>query len=277
MNLAALSDRTGFDLIKRGRWHLLIDANIWNESWWPLLHRHITTDDSRAHRSLHAWSLPVELPVDRCTPVFAYLKLYQDVRRSMSLMDRLRPAKPVRAFLASRDLGGDGLRCPQVIALGENRSGAGNARSLFLTRAFPWPNLHQFALGLADMPNSKRRRCKRALVAALGRNVASLHDRGYVHGDLVTTNVLVDPTDPTALAFIDNDRTVRAGPVWRMRRQMRNLIQLNRHEFSTVTNADRLRFYETYAEARGWSRERTDKKARELAQRTVRRRRETVT
>jgi hypothetical protein len=274
MNLAALSDRTGYQFLERRHWNLLVDTNLWNDSWWPRLQGHMTAGDPRAHCSRHAWSFPVELPLDQRAPVSAYLKLYRDPQRPKPLKDRLRPAKALRAFLVGRDLARDGFRCPRVLALGENRSDDGEASALFLTEALPWPNLRQFALGLAELPENERRRRKRTVVAALGRTVGLLHEHGYVHGDLVTTNILVDPADPGALASIDHDRTVRAGSLWRGQRQLRNLIQLNRHEFPAVTHADRLRFFEAYARERGWSRAQSERTARELAQRTVRRRRE---
>lgn len=44
----------------------------------------------------------------------------------------------------------------------------------------------------------------RARLEALGRMVARLHDAGLTHGDLTTSNVLVeDPGDPAALVLID--------------------------------------------------------------------------
>ena len=43
-----------------------------------------------------------------------------------------------------------------------------------------------------------------ARMEALGRMVARLHDAGVTHGDLTTSNVLVeDPADPAALVLID--------------------------------------------------------------------------
>lgn len=41
------------------------------------------------------------------------------------------------------------------------------------------------------------------LAAALGRAVAGLHQRGIIHGDLTTSNVLVDNGDPGDLVLID--------------------------------------------------------------------------
>ncbi len=91
------------------------------------------------------------------------------------------------------------------------------------------------------------------MLAAVGAEVARLHARGFVAGDLVPANVWVcGAPDAARIAFLDHDRT-RAGrapaPWWRARR---NLVQLNRVVLSGVTVTDRLRVYRAYARGRAW-------------------------
>ena len=48
---------------------------------------------------------------------------------------------------------------------------------------------------------------KRALLRALGSEVARLHRTGIVHGDLTPYNVFVTPGEPPCFIFLDHDRT----------------------------------------------------------------------
>jgi hypothetical protein len=103
---------------------------------------------------------------------------------------------------------------------------------------------------------------KRALLRALGAEVARLHRAGFVHGDLVPPNVLVRTT---GFVFLDNDRTRRSRLlVWLGGH--RNLVQLGRMVMPGVTATDRARVLVAYTQARGWSR----RARRRLAERVMR-------
>jgi hypothetical protein len=90
---------------------------------------------------------------------------------------------------------------------------------------------------------------KRALLHALGEEVARLHRAGFVHGDLTAYNVIVERGMPHRFVFIDHERTCRAPIVGRMRRRLRNLVQLGRLELPGLTRADRVRVLRAYADA----------------------------
>jgi hypothetical protein len=91
---------------------------------------------------------------------------------------------------------------------------------------------------------------KRVLLRALGAEVGRLHAAGFVHGDLVPSNVLVGSE---GFVFVDHDRTRRARLLvwWHGRR---NLVQLGRFVAAGVTLADRARVLDAYARARGLGR-----------------------
>ena len=90
---------------------------------------------------------------------------------------------------------------------------------------------------------------KRALLHALGEEVARLHRAGFVHGDLTPYNVVVERGEPPRFVFIDHERTCRAPIVARMRHRLRNLVQLGRLELPGLTRADRARVLRAYADA----------------------------
>ena len=90
---------------------------------------------------------------------------------------------------------------------------------------------------------------KRALLHALGEEVARLHRAGFVHGDLTPYNVVVERGEPLRFVFIDHERTCRAPIVGRMRRRLRNLVQLGHLELPGLTRADRGRVLRAYADA----------------------------
>jgi hypothetical protein len=90
---------------------------------------------------------------------------------------------------------------------------------------------------------------KRALLHALGEEVARLHRAGFVHGDLTPYNVIVERGEPPRFVFIDHERTCRAPIVGRMRGRLRNLVQLGRLELPGLTRADRVRVLRAYADA----------------------------
>ena len=89
---------------------------------------------------------------------------------------------------------------------------------------------------------------KRKSIEHLAKLIRRLHDRGFVHGDLVATNILVarDNAGEIEFYFMDNDRTKRY-PSWLPQKLWRrNLIQLNRMPLALISLQDRMRFLHAY-------------------------------
>jgi len=82
----------------------------------------------------------------------------------------------------------------------------------------------------------------------LARLIQRLHRHGFVHGDLIASNLLVAAADGRELSFyfMDNDRT-HWFPHWLPHfLWKRNLIQLNRMPLPGITLQDRMRFLCAY-------------------------------
>jgi hypothetical protein len=109
---------------------------------------------------------------------------------------------------------------------------------------------------------------KRELLCALGRAVGGLHTAGFVHGDLVPSNVLARDD---GFVLLDHDRTRRGRLLvwWGARR---NLVQLGRFVVPGLRAADRMRVLCAYADRRGLSRRARRRLARWVAAKTVARR-----
>jgi hypothetical protein len=112
-------------------------------------------------------------------------------------------------------------------------------------------------------------------LAYLGQLIRNFHDLGFVHGDLVPSNLFVlnRPDGRWQVCFMDNDRT-RRYPRWLPQSLWkRNLVQLNRFPLPGISLQDRLRFFLGYTGRRiDGARERA--LLRWLEQRTRKRRRE---
>jgi len=165
--------------------------------------------------------------------------------------------RALRAFRMAGALarGGFGAPAPLVVGVRERegllvtREVAGRALAAVVT-AFP----------------REARRAKRALLAALGAEVARLHRAGFVHGDLVPPNLLVAGD---RFVFLDNDRTRRFPVALGARR---NLVQLGRFVVPGVGLTDRVRVLRAYADARGLGRRRRHRLGWWVAQKITARR-----
>jgi len=121
---------------------------------------------------------------------------------------------------------------------------------------------------LMDAVAAARGEAKRELLRALGRAIGALHAAGFVHGDLVPSNVQVRDG---AIAFLDHDRT-RRGRVLVWWGGRRNLVQLGRFVVPGVSVGDRLRVIAAYADRRGLSRRARHRLARWVAAKVTARR-----
>ncbi len=109
---------------------------------------------------------------------------------------------------------------------------------------------------------------KRELLHALGRAVGALHAAGFVHGDLVPSNVVVRDD---GFVLLDHDRTRRGRLLvwWGARR---NLVQLGRFVVPGLRASDRMRVLSAYADRRGLSPRARRRLARWVATKTIARR-----
>jgi tRNA A-37 threonylcarbamoyl transferase component Bud32 len=200
-------------------------------------------------------------------PGAAFLKVYRRAGWRTDLKDLWRPSKALRALRISRRLSDDGFLAPAVLAAGEQRAGRFLRGAFLLTLAVSWPTLAQLGKRLALLSAEEGRQRRRAIVEALGAEVGRLHRAGYVHGDLVVSNILVDEGTPPRFCFLDHDRSrKRASPS--EREQGRTLVELNRLPVPGIRHADRLRFLLHYADVRGWSRAEMRRHARWVARKT---------
>jgi hypothetical protein len=222
-------------------WHGLVHPEL------PIApHQAVVAAGAEAgRRSRHARTQRVELG-----GLVVYVKAYPapDGRRAR------------RAFRMGHALERAGFGAPDGLLVGR-RGGAG----VLVTRDVGAPALLE-AVAVVGATGSLA--AKRRLLAGLGEQVARLHEAGFVHGDLVPSNLLVHDA---GLVFLDHDRTRRGRPlVWWGGR--RNLVQLGRFVVPGITLSDRARVLRAYAEQRGFGKRARRRLARWLVRATTARR-----
>ncbi len=194
-------------------------------------------------RSRHATSWRVKLNGARGESVVAFIKCIDPPRglrnRAKALVRGNRAEHAARICEALRR---DGFGSPRALLAGTSLT---TGHQLIATEQLPGLPSHRWLNPARGVELSARR----AILRALGREVARLHAKGYIHGDLTPYNVFITPGEQIAVAFIDHERTRRVSR-WRpglARRRLRNLVQLGRFDLPGTSRSDKLRVLAGYA------------------------------
>jgi len=233
-----------------GGWRLLVLPEMWSGALWAEVRSRLEPEMPSGHPLTRRFRFPAGN-----TGGDYFLKVYYPALTFVGrFKDLFRDSKAVRALRQGEALTAQGFHVPLALAAGEQRSRGSLKRAFLLTadvEAKPIAGLLQerFAPPLDRLRLAKKRRWLRGLALEIRR----LHELGFVHGDLVPSNILVRPEQEEVLFFyMDNDRT-RRYPYWlpqRLRR--RNLVQLNRFVLPGISLQDRMRFLRTYLGEQPW-------------------------
>ena len=178
-----------------------------------------------------------------------FLKVFHRRRGTAQIKDLLRSTKARRFWRQGLALSAAGFNVPSTIVCGEKRHWGVTQRSLVLTGKIDGQTVPAFLSARTfSRGDISQITLKRRALAQLGGLVRRFHDLGFIHGDLVATNILVVPQSANGLIFylMDNDRTQHY-PAWlTMKLRKRNLVQLNRMPLAHITLQDRMRFLRSY-------------------------------
>ena len=248
----------------------MVRPEKWSGGLWVEVQRHLESEGPVRHPKTKRFRYPVGGDGREY-----YLKIYHRSRASGALKDLLRDSRAVRALKQGEALAEFGFQAPLAVAAGEERYLRSLRRAFLLTLAVEAKPLavalrEQFAPPL-DLAALRR---KRGWLRQLALEVSRLHQWGFVHGDLVPSNILVCNQGGEATFFyMDNDRT-RRYPRWIPHLLWtRNLIQLNRFVLPGVSLQDRMRFLRIYLGEKPWGK-RERRLIRHLEMRTRKRRKE---
>ena len=227
-----------------GSWRLLVLPKTWSGALW----REVLSRLERERPSRRPVTKRFRFPAGETGREY-FLKLYYPSSSFTGwFKDLLRDSNAVRALKQGEALAGQGLHVAPAVAAGEERSRGALKRAFLLTAdvdAQPLAALlrEQFTPPL-DRPTLAR---KRKWLSELALEIRRLHKLGFVHGDLVPSNILARPElEEVVFFYMDNDRT-RRYPAWFPQRLWRrNLVQLNRFVLPGMSLQDRMRFLRRY-------------------------------
>lgn len=264
--------RTDYRIFRRGEWKLAIGPAGWSET----LRQELLTVIEAQPRSKHPQTLPFAWVTTHGVQP-CYVKVFHRAGGIAAIKDFCRQSKAFRFWRQGLALSKAGFNVPPTLAAGEHRRFRRLSRAFVVTAKIEGQALPAY---LAQLEKAEDRRArvkeKRAGIARLAALIREFHRQGFVHGDLVASNLLItgstDGHEPS-IYFMDNDRTARFPGglfpwLWK-----RNLIQLNRMPLPGISLQDRMRFLRVYLGTERLS-GRNAKFARWLEQRTRRRRQE---
>ena len=234
-----------------GSWRLLVFPETWSDALWTAVRSGL----ERERPSRHPLTRRLRLPSGAGERDY-FLKIYFPAAGFMGgLKDLLRDSKAVRALKQGEALGRHGFHAPPAIAAGEQRSCGLLRRAFLLTAALEAQPIAALLREQFTPPLDRTRLAKkRAWLKKLALQTRRLHELGFVHGDLVPSNIFARPEQEEAEFFyMDNDRT-RRYPAWLPQRLWRrNLVQLNRFVLPGISLQDRMRFLRGYVGDRSWT------------------------
>ena len=223
-------------------WHLRVLEDKWTDELCGRVLPMVRNQVSRKHPQ--TLSLSGKDPTDDRL----FLKVYHPGGPLSVLKDRFRVSKAFRFLEQGAALSEAGFLTPVTVAAGEERRLGFLRKSFVLTVAIAAKPLPGFVKERILVVREMSLADKRKAIKALGVQIRRFHDLGFVHGDLVASNILVcsDHAGGFRFYFMDNDRT-RRYPKWLPRHlQRRNLVQLNRLPLPGISLQDRMRFFRAY-------------------------------
>jgi Lipopolysaccharide kinase (Kdo/WaaP) family len=230
--------------ISAGRWRLLALPDQWSGD----LQKQVLELVRSSNRIRHPQTVEARLPVGGETRIL-YLKIFHPAQGILALKDLLRHSKAFRFWRQGIALGESGFNVPLTIAVGEQRRYYLVQRGFVLTERIDGRTLPDFlSRRAACCADQKTLSQKWQGIRSLGNLVRRFHRSGFVHGDLVASNILVSQAARKDIEFyfMDNDRTRRL-PTWLPQALWkRNLVQLNRLPLPGISLQDRIRFLRAY-------------------------------
>ena len=223
-------------------WHLKVLLGQWNSRLQSRVVE-LVRAQAAAH---HPQTVAVDCGSGSSEQEF-FLKVFHRRGGFWALKDLVRPTKATRFWRQGLALSAAGFQVPLTIAVGANGRWRMATREFVLTEKIdgvPVP----FYLGLNFSTDRSMSALKRAAIRRLAKMLRLFHDLGFVHGDLVASNIFVAARARAGVDFylMDNDRT-RHYPYWMLQsRWKRNLIQLNRMPLPGISLQDRMRFFHAY-------------------------------
>ena len=198
--------------------------------------------------SKHPQTLAFTWPPDT-NPSHYFLKVFHRRAGETKVKDLLRSTKARRFWQQGLALNAAGFTVPLTVVFGERPRWGSAERSLVLTEKIDGQPAPVFLSGLTySRDNWAHVKMKRDALVQLGQLVRRFHDLGFVHGDMLATNIFIAQRSAGSLDFylMDNDRTRRYSPWLTGNLRKRNLVQLNRLPLAHITLQDRLRFQHAY-------------------------------
>ncbi len=213
--------------------------------WWSEeLQKNVMARVREQTRSKHPQTLAFDFS-GRHGGVRVFLKVFHANGIADAVKSFFRDSKAKRFWRQGLALSAAGFNVPLTIAAGELRRCRVLQRSFVVTLRIngqPLPAiLEKFS---ENRPHAQSLKLKRRGLLRLAELIQQFHQYGFVHGDLVASNVLVvlKRDREAEFYFMDNDRT-RSFPCWMPQLLWkRNLVQLNRMPLPGITLQDRMRF-----------------------------------
>ncbi|MHC4640884.1 MAG: lipopolysaccharide kinase InaA family protein [Planctomycetota bacterium] len=242
-----------FDKIRLKPWTLYVNKDFPGISMAPLLPLSEQLDgvrgpfiEVRSSRFARVFKCSVGF-AGRCHNLYLKQYLYRSIWDFIKHLFRDSRAK--RAFTASLTLAEKGFCAPQVIAAGQRKYGPFCTANFLITRALDDARDIYTCFDnnwLKQSPDVLRD--KRRFIKALGETIGRMHSAGIFHGDMRAGNVFAKKSGRNwQFFFLDNERTKRFRRL-PQRLRLKNLVQINMLLAKSITNTDRMRFFDSYIE-----------------------------
>ena len=231
--------------------HGLVQVLLASQDKWQGQYAFKTLPSSE-HSRVHKFTISVD-GVDRGV----YVKQYPHKSILHFLKCLFFYGSPARqAFKAKTMLAENGFDVPEMVAVGECRTGFLHTKSFLATFGVEnAKSLSQRVLETREILTNAQLINWREFIRDFGRTVGRMHAAGIFHGDLRLGNILVRREENSWRFFlIDNERTRKFGRLPFMCR-LKNLVQLNMGPRGILSNTDLMRFFNEYRAENGMSRE----------------------
>ena len=197
-------------------------------------------------RKIKVGHLTIELAGQACS---VYIKRYNAYSARQRLGSLLMRSGAMRALRGVARLKSVGVAVPEPIAVIEKQALGNSAGSFFVTHEVAGKTADRYwCEDLTQSAADLRRLQRRRLLEGLARLFRRLHDQRIYHNDLKDVNILVvpDPTsDSESFVLLDLEGVQRCGTL-SVRRQQKNLVQLNRTLGNHVSRSLRWYFLKEY-------------------------------